>query len=290
MVLNNYLKKRGTEYLSMARGGGVIMSPFPGQQGQGNRSPTILIGGEQEDPRDWSLNNGQWTRVRGDGRPGRRRGETFPASSEEARAAAHSHVHDFNTMSRSIQSISSDLNAVSGEVNQIKNSLTPDNKLGLSGDGYFKNSDQINFDSSAAAEATRSTRLQSRYNNIPGPQLGINKIASIDANGEIAMRNASQDYTPLEREEFNGSDDQYLDYKLKELELMLMKSEKLIRVIYTFSKTLHNQLRDHSHETPPPSAGVAAGGSSKDSMLQNRLLILVAFLLLALLLKQFNVL
>ena len=71
---------------------------------------------------------------------------------------------------------------------------------------------------------------------------------------------------------------------------MLMKSEKLIKFIYTFSKTLHNQLRDHSHETPPPSAGVAAGGSSKDSMLQNRLLILVAFLLLALLLKQFNVL
>jgi hypothetical protein len=282
MVLNNYLKKRGTEYNR------IVMTPFGGGPGNG-RPPTIVIGGEQEDPRDWSLNNGQWTRVRGDGRPGRRRGETFPASEEEARAAAHSHVHDFNTMSRSIQSISSDLNAVSGEVNQIKNSLTPDNKLGLSADGYFKNTNQINFDSSAAAEATRSTRLRARYDNIPNQQLGINKIATIE-NGEIAMRNASQDYTPLEREEFNGSDDQYLDYKLKELELMLMKSEKLIKFIYTFSKTLHNQLRDHSHETPPPSAGVAAGGSSKDSMLQNRLLILVAFLLLALLLKQFNVL
>lgn len=281
MVLNNYLKKRGTEYRSE-------LPPFGGRQGQGNRPPTISIMGEAVDPRDWSLNNGQWTSKR-DG-PRWRRGQTFPASEEQARAAAHRHEHNFDDMNASIRGIHNDLNAISGEVNQMKNSLTPDNKLGRSGGSYFNNANQINFDSSAAAEATRSTRLQSRYNNIPNQQLGINKIASIDANGELAMRNASQDYTPLEREEFNGSDDQYLDYKLKELELMLMKSEKLIRVIYTFSNTLHNQLRDHSHETPPPSAGAGVGGSSKDSKLQNKILILVAFLLLALLLKQFNVL
>lgn len=264
MVLNNYLRRRGTE---------------------------LSVRGSDAD--DWVLRDGQWRRIRPGPGP-----QTRHAEEQDLYNTAHNHRYNFDDHIRT-------LGRVENEVNQIKNHQHDGgNQLGLE-NGYFNNPDKI--DASATA-SDRPLIPSARYSNIPIEKLGMNYDVQYTSSGGINL-NKPNFYTPLTREKFNGNDNEYLDYKLKELELMLIYSEGLFRIIYADADRLNNHMNSAlgSHEAHHVSQKQLLGlrftsdrhaqyhqnnqkQLNRPATSVNKILIIAVFLLLALLLNNLKIL
>lgn len=278
MVLNNYLRRRGTEHNRLA------VTAFGGGPGG-------------SDADDWVLRDGQWRRIRPGPGP-----QTRPAEQQDLYNTAHSHRYNFDDHVRT-------LGRVENEVNQLRNhEHEGGNQLGLEDpNGYFNNSDKINTSATASSQSLWNSP---RYSNIPIEKLGMNYSTQYTGSGGINLIKPNF-YTPLTREKFNGNDDEYLDYKLKELELMLIYSEGLFRGIYAEANRLNNQMIAAIDFT---SANSQNSITRSDALLRaalgkhersphpdqkqlnqpatsvNRILIIAVFLLLALLLNNLKIL
>ena len=111
---------------------------------------------------------------------------------------------------------------------------------------------------------------------------------------------------PLEREDFEGTDDEYLDYKLKELEWMLLQTQAVTNNLNTYANYITGVLSDRikiNKELSVQNSGLLNNMGIQNNSLSNNtrtpkklfefdsntiLMLLIGFLLIAILLKQYN--
>lgn len=293
MVLNNYLRKRGTEYNT------IVTSQFGGDASGANN---IVIGGSRRRSPSRAAGDAVVNELfgmmdsDGDGFVSRQDFENYLSMSNAQQGQAV-----FGTSGGSSGGTGGGTGGGSG------------NFLGKTVGGYFSNKNSVKYRNSyqnldpSKANQRLYTRINSRYLNIPSEIGEIkNNLQGDYYYSSIESADGSKVSMPLEREDFEGTDDEYLDYKLKELEWMLLQTQAVTNNLNTYANYITGVLSDRikiNKELSVQNSGLLNNMGIQNNSLSNNtrtpkklfefdsntiLMLLIGFLLIAILLKQYN--